>query len=109
MEMVLRVFLEVGHREEAEPIARDLADVLRTVANLRSLKVREYWKITEYFEALLVFELSEDDAAGSLATAIAALGTGWWPDSTRSAIWNHGEGHTFRADKVRWAHIELLE
>lgn len=87
-------------------VLADLAGLLTDIGTLQSLTVEQYWKIPEYFGALLIFK-TRNDHGDPVGVAATALGTGWQYQSAREAIWNNWEGCTFKVVEARWAHIEL--
>lgn len=110
MRIQLRMFVEVTEHDEAQRIATEVAQLLVGVATLVSLRVVQYWKNPEHFEAFLVLD-AVDESDDLLRNVVTKLGTGWMIQRARDgeAIWSCGEGRAFDAEHVRWAHVELLK
>jgi len=106
MEFCFRCFVEVDSEASAAQIKEELKDLLKSLGTLRSEVVKPYWKIKEYFEIFLSYPFSETESFKNLMTS---LGSGWEELSDKEAIWKPIEVAKFSNEKVKWAHIEVVE
>ena len=106
MQMVVRLFLEVLDASEAEAVVQGLKAHLQPSGTVCTEVVRPYWKISEYTEVLLAFDLQLSPAAAILA-ATAYLGEGWTIVSECEAMWTNEGGTRAKVASLRWGHVEV--
>ncbi len=106
MSLVVRVFVEVETEDLAKHIASRFGLILAGVGHVVKSTVKPYWKITEYYEVMLVLDSSSEESVCREATAL--LGTGWEQINVDCAVWNARDDTTFLVDQARWAQVELV-
>jgi hypothetical protein len=106
MQLVIRVFVEVGDVSEAEAIAGVVEASLRPIATVSKTSIRPYWKISEYTEVLLVFDLRAA-AEAAMAAATNLLAEGWMAVSDSEALWTGEGGATAKVAGLRWGQVEV--
>ena len=106
MQMVVRLFLEVTDASEAETITYGIEHHLQSFATMTKELVRPYWKIHEFTEVLLVFDLqiSGEDV---IYTLMNYLADGWFTVSEHEVLWTVEGGSRARIPALRWGHIEI--
>lgn len=105
MEMYLRCFAEVASIAGAKKVSHELNEQLSFLGPAKREEAQRYWKIPEYHEIFLCYEISD---LRVFKRVLMALGTGWQVTDGTEAVWNHSESSTFISNKVRWAQLEAL-
>ena len=106
----VRIFLETPEAEVAENTAMLVTNKLQFIADLSQKQVKQYWKISEYFEISLEF-VPKTGLEEAFQKIINQRGNGWEFNSSvkeKWAIWNLSEMREFSIPKVRWASVEII-
>jgi hypothetical protein len=78
---------------------------------LSNKEVGEYWKIPEYLEVFMKFDLKDESDLDETFQQITSLLANKWIFSNdvddKSAIWNLELGGNFCVPKAQWAIVEI--
>lgn len=105
--ILVRVFVEVTGRLEAEKAAAQLVEHLASHGTAILSPVRQYAKIPAYYEITIRVD-PRDPGEGILEQVAQGLGTGWDTGGSTWKVWNHGPDNVFAVGTARWAQVEVL-
>ena len=101
----IRLFAEVETEDAALEILNQLISLLCDSHKIEKKYVKQYWKITEYYEIFVVYYSSED-LHKDYQNILHRLATGWEYLSEYDHIWNPKEDNKFYIENVKWGHVE---
>jgi hypothetical protein len=112
-ELFLRLFVETSDSKEAHQIAGQVKTLIEKHANIKKIKVEEYWKIPEDYEIFFLMDPKRTPEA-CFNNIMNSLAEGWAEiviapeDYTYFAIWNAGPNSESFVPKMVWANLEIV-
>jgi hypothetical protein len=111
--ILLRLFVEVDSRAEAEAEVPRITSHLERFGTVETRKVEQYYKIEEYWEIALGLHpagppLEAYEELIGMAAAGWEIGKVVDEQEDRWAVWNAESGAEFLAPRVVWASVDLL-
>lgn len=102
MEYFLRIYIECDKEDIAREQARAIIDRLSHLGKVSLFKIKEYWKIENYFE--VSFEIESTLSLGELSRSI----TGDWQYFADDCIWHLKADYFLNFKDIRWASLERI-
>ncbi|HEX6913099.1 MAG TPA: hypothetical protein VF142_22000 [Longimicrobium sp.] len=111
--ILLRLFVEVDSRAEAEAEVPRITSRLERFGAVETRKVEQYYKIEEYWEIAL--DLHPAGAPLEAYEGLIGMAAAGWKigevvdeQEDRWAVWNAEPGVEFLTPRVAWASVDLL-
>lgn len=110
-QLLLRVFVDCRSHAEAVSVGAVVrSEVERRFRRptLASEAVKRYWKIPEWYEVFLVFDVDADTAEADFHAIVDDLS----PEVTMngsSVVWNKRAATSLIVPAIQWANLELIE
>lgn len=102
----IRTFMKTSDRSIATEIAEALISAIGPLAEMEKTEIKPYWKIEDYMEVFLVFQVN-GDLLNVLNVSKSLLGRDWEALNAYEAIWVNRKQEVTLIPELRWAHIEV--
>jgi hypothetical protein len=104
---LMRIFVEVDSENKAKVMAYQFVELVREYCSLQVQEIKQYWKISEYFEIVYHGTWLQDwksfrkyCSEGGWCLTESKYEKDW-------VVWNFSEDNEFILPEVKWANIEL--
>ena len=102
MKYFLKIYIECDKENFAHEQASTVIDKLTHLGKVSLFKIKQYWKIENYFE--VSFEIESDLSLEELSRSI----TGDWQYFAEDCIWHLKADYFLGFKDIRWASLERI-